>query len=294
MRAPEVSMCVDEETLRLLTAVTPRPVFQAGETALAILESELASVAALDLDLDLDLDLSSPDRHERIAAAARECLRRGTRWDHRRREPRQGQAAPLPDATPAPTPWRHAGSPAGRSRAAEALAHVRTRLGLDPHRHRHGNPGTGSTRCCGWAIWPEDGVWMVGLCDGVGDQDGLLVDVSSATATATAAACAGASPIAGPIPVWAFIGLRVKEFEAVVRPVTRLRAGARSVSRTSLMLSRIREKRKAHAVPGILLTRLPEAKANRRGGAGACTAEKALASEAGWAGAHARGRPRGA
>ena len=74
MRAPEVSMCVDEETLRLLTAEIPRPVFQAGETALAILECELASVAAFDLNLGLDLaglDLAGPDRHERIVAAAR-------------------------------------------------------------------------------------------------------------------------------------------------------------------------------------------------------------------------------
>ena len=52
-------MCVDDEILRLLTAATPRAVFLGVETALAILELEMASVAAL--DVDVDFDLTSPD-----------------------------------------------------------------------------------------------------------------------------------------------------------------------------------------------------------------------------------------
>ena len=124
-------------------------------------------------------------------------------------------------------------------------------------------------RCRGWAIWLDDGVWMVGLCDGVGDQGGLLVEASVMAATATAAAGtgvgAGASPIARSIPVAAFIGLPVEEFETVVRPVTRRGTGTEASSErlTLTMLRRIREKYRAGAAPGGLLARLQEAKGRR-------------------------------
>ena len=259
-------MQIDEEILRLLTAEIPRPAFRAGETALAILESELASVAALDLDLDLGLDLAGKDRHDRMVAAAHECLRRGTRWDHRQPDPRQDQAAPTPDTRPAPTSRKREGGSPRRTRTAEALARMNANLGLDPHHHHHRRrrPGAGSVRYRGWAVWPDDGVWMMGLCDGIVDQYGLLVDVSSATV----AACAGARQIARSIPVAAFIGLPVKEFDAVVRPMTRRGAGAEAVTErlTLTMLRRIRAQRLAGEAPGSLLARLQEAKANRRGG----------------------------
>ena len=256
-------MCVDDEILRLLTAETPRPVFHGGETALAILESELASVAAF------DLDLAGPDRHERIAAAARECLRRGSRWDHRQPEPRQGQAAPPPTARPAPTPRKRARGSPPKTRTAEALARMNANLGLGLHRHRRCRPGAGSVRCRGWAIWLDDGVWMVGLCDGVVNQGGLLVEASVMAATATAAAGtgvgAGARQIARSIPVAAFIGLPVKEFEAVVRPMTRRGAGGEAVTErlTLAALRRLRETYRTQGSLGSLLARIEEVKARR-------------------------------
>ena len=106
---------------------------------------------------------------------------------------------------------------------------------------------------------------MMGLCDGVVDSDGLLVDSSPVAATATAAACAGASPIASSIPAWAFVGLPVKKFEAVVRPQAGRGSGAEAGTErlTLTMLRQIREKYRAGAAPGSLLARLQEAKGRR-------------------------------
>lgn len=145
-------------------------------------------------------------------------------------------------------------------------------LGLDPYHHHHHHrrrPGAGSERVRGWATWVEDGVWTVGLCDGVVDQGGMLVDVSSATVAVTVAAGTGVgakvSPIASSIPAWAFIGLPVKEFEVVVRPNlgARTGAGASTERLTLTMLRQIREKYRTQGSLGSLLTRLQEAKAGR-------------------------------
>ena len=236
-------MQIDDDTLRLLTAAIPRPVLHEGETALATLEAELAGIAGL--------DLSSPAGHERILAAARECLRRGTRWTSR-----NPSRPDLPASRP-PTTAGVRGRTTGartRTRTAEALARLDARIA---HHRRHLRRASGDALepFTGWAVWPEDGLFMIARKDWSVTRKGVLVDSSMGITRITG--IAGIADIPSVMPWCAFVGLPVEEFEAAMW------AQPEGNHLTLTMLDRLRASIQDKAGPGSLLARYQETQAGR-------------------------------